>query len=236
MKDKILKLRREGKTYKEITNLLKCSKSTVSYHCNKNNIKVYIENIDKILQNDVINYRKNGLKLNEIYNILNKKITKENIRIICNKNNLSYLDRLSEDDIKNIRNEFKKLGKYKKVSRLLGYTFNTIKKYTSDLNEYKKGKTLTNSESVINWRKRVKIKLVEYKGGKCEICGYNKYVEVLEFHHKDTKEKDFTISGKSWSYERLKKEVDKCIIVCSNCHKEIHLKEENEIFLSSSVG
>jgi predicted HNH restriction endonuclease len=39
-------------------------------------------------------------------------------------------------------------------------------------------------------------------------------------------EKDFTIGGKSWSFEKLKKESDKCILVCSNCHKEIHYEQK----------
>jgi hypothetical protein len=44
----------------------------------------------------------------------------------------------------------------------------------------------------------------------------------LEFHHLDPNEKDFSIGGKSWSLERLKKEVDKCILICANCHRELH--------------
>jgi hypothetical protein len=47
-------------------------------------------------------------------------------------------------------------------------------------------------------------------------------MNVLQFHHLDPTKKDFTIGGKSWSYERLKQEVDKCILVCANCHIEIH--------------
>ena len=83
-------------------------------------------------------------------------------------------------------------------------------------------KTVSKSEAVMNWRKRTKLALVEYKGGKCERCGYNKCIEALEFHHMDPSQKDFTISGKSKAFEYLKEEVDKCIMVCSNCHKEIH--------------
>ena len=79
------------------------------------------------------------------------------------------------------------------------------------------------SAAVMNWRNRTKLKLVEYKGGKCSKCGYNKSIpSVYEFHHRDPKEKDFGIGGKSWSYERLKKEVDKCNLYCRNCHAEIH--------------
>ena len=77
---------------------------------------------------------------------------------------------------------------------------------------------------VVYWRIKVKNKLVEYKGGKCEKCGYNKCIDALEFHHKDPNQKDFSIGGKSWSFEKLKNEVDKCILVCANCHREIHSK------------
>ena len=83
---------------------------------------------------------------------------------------------------------------------------------------------ITKSQAVINWRKRKKQELVEYKGGCCERCGYNKSTRALQFHHLDPNEKDFTISRKSYSIERLKKEVDKCILVCANCHAEIHSK------------
>jgi len=79
------------------------------------------------------------------------------------------------------------------------------------------------SIAVMNWRNRTKLKLVEYKGGKCQRCGYDKLIpSVFEFHHRNSEEKDFTIGGKSWSYERLKKEVDKCDMLCRNCHAETH--------------
>lgn len=75
-------------------------------------------------------------------------------------------------------------------------------------------------------RRRDKIKemAVQYKGGKCYICGYNKYLGALEFHHLNPNEKDFGISNKGYtrSFEKVKEELDKCILVCSNCHKEIH--------------
>ena len=57
------------------------------------------------------------------------------------------------------------------------------------------------------------------------ICGYNRCVDALEFHHKDPKEKDFKIgSGNTMSWKDYKAEALKCILVCSNCHKEIHSK------------
>ena len=75
------------------------------------------------------------------------------------------------------------------------------------------------------YKRTVKQKLVEYKGGKCEICGYARSVAALEFHHTNPSKKDFHIAGKSYSFERAKHEVDKCRLLCSNCHAEEHDKQ-----------
>ncbi len=69
--------------------------------------------------------------------------------------------------------------------------------------------------------------LVDYKGGKCEICGYKKCLGALHFHHRNTKTKEYTISAKlACSIKILKKEVDKCDLICSNCHAELHWEEQ----------
>lgn len=74
------------------------------------------------------------------------------------------------------------------------------------------------SDSVTRWRQRTKQKLVAYKGGSCECCGYNKCIEALEFHHVDG-DKEFGIgAGSSKALSKLKKEVDKCELLCANCH------------------
>ena len=80
------------------------------------------------------------------------------------------------------------------------------------------------SVAVQKRRDKTKQILVEYKGGKCEICGYDKCIQALEFHHLDPNQKDFGIGAKGYtrSIEKNKLEVDKCILVCSNCHREIH--------------
>ena len=77
-------------------------------------------------------------------------------------------------------------------------------------------------KNVGTWRKRTKELLVEYKGGKCEFCGYNKCIEALEFHHIDETTKEFAISGSTKSLEKQKKEADKCYMLCANCHRELH--------------
>ena len=73
-------------------------------------------------------------------------------------------------------------------------------------------------------RKKIKEMAVVYKGGKCNICGYFRYIGALEFHHIDERKKSFGLSmdGLTRSWERTRRELDKCILVCSNCHKEIH--------------
>jgi hypothetical protein len=69
-----------------------------------------------------------------------------------------------------------------------------------------------------------KKKAVELKGGKCENCGYNRYIGALEFHHLDPTKKEITISRTIQSFERLKTELEKCSLLCSNCHREEHAR------------
>ena len=66
------------------------------------------------------------------------------------------------------------------------------------------------------------------KDKKCEMCGYNKYPEILDFHHKNKKIKTATVSNLMKTLKSLdviQKEIDKCILVCPNCHRELHIKE-----------
>jgi hypothetical protein len=79
-------------------------------------------------------------------------------------------------------------------------------------------------KAVTERRKKLKQMAVEYKGGKCFCCGYDKYIGALEFHHTDPNGKDFGISanGTCRSWAKIKEEIDKCILVCCVCHREIH--------------
>ena len=72
-------------------------------------------------------------------------------------------------------------------------------------------------------RQKLKQDSVVYCGGKCELCGYSKCIQALEFHHRNPEEKDFTISaGKTLSWDKIKAELDKCTMFCANCHRETH--------------
>ena len=81
------------------------------------------------------------------------------------------------------------------------------------------------SEHVKKWRRVTKNRMVESMGGKCQCCGYNKCSDALEFHHIDSNGKEMALgasraSPKAWI--KIVEELRKCILVCSNCHKEIH--------------
>ena len=72
-------------------------------------------------------------------------------------------------------------------------------------------------------RRKIKAMSIEHMGGQCQLCGYDKYQGALDFHHIDPTSKSFGIGGQghSRSWERVKEELAKCILVCSNCHREV---------------
>lgn len=61
-----------------------------------------------------------------------------------------------------------------------------------------------------------------YLGGKCNICGYARCMNSLAFHHVNALEKDFTISARMTSWEAIERELRKCVLLCANCHGEVH--------------
>lgn len=65
-------------------------------------------------------------------------------------------------------------------------------------------------------------KIKEARGGKCIKCGYDKCIKALEFHHIDPSQKDFTISNDRFRLQEAVEESKKCVLICSNCHKELH--------------
>ena len=176
LKERIIELRKLGLSYNEIKSELNCTKSIISYHCNRYGLG----NPDsgQPLTDDIIE------QLNEYYKSHTVKET-------CEKFNISK-------------------------TTLHKYTLNNP--YLSD-NVRKQ----RNYEHVRTHRQKIKEKSVEYKGGKCEQCGYNKCVKALEFHHLNPDNKDFTVSSYSkLSWDKVQKELDKCAMVCANCHREIH--------------
>jgi predicted HNH restriction endonuclease len=82
-----------------------------------------------------------------------------------------------------------------------------------------------NKYFVERWVKR-KLDAIAYKGGSCQVCGYDKYYGALQFHHRDPSKKDVVwtkLRLRSW--EKITAELDKCDLLCANCHAEVHQKD-----------
>ncbi len=79
-------------------------------------------------------------------------------------------------------------------------------------------------KAVSDRRKKIRKMALEYKGGKCSLCSYNNCLKALEFHHLNSDSKDFGVAAKGYtrSWSVVKKELDKCVLLCANCHREVH--------------
>lgn len=77
-----------------------------------------------------------------------------------------------------------------------------------------------------DWRRKKKEEYVKKKGGKCQICGYDRCLAALDFHHTNPKLKRNDLGTGSnilrLPRNEVEEELKKCILVCSNCHREIH--------------
>lgn len=92
------------------------------------------------------------------------------------------------------------------------------KKYYKENTEKEKKRIFGRRDDLVKWLKEYKSRL------SCVICGENTPI-CLDFHHKDKDTKEFTLGGirrHGWGLEKMKKEIEKCIVLCSNCHKKIH--------------
>lgn len=155
------------------------------------------------MENHIINGKKKCGTCGEIKTIDNFYKYKDYYRSYCkqcNSNNTKI---------------FRSIPKNK--DKLSGYGKNHYNKLGN-----KKKKQEETKKYLIN----IKEKCVIYKGGKCEICGYNKCINALEFHHKNPLTKDSKLNSRGinrrQSFEKNKVELDKCILVCANCHRELH--------------
>ena len=78
-------------------------------------------------------------------------------------------------------------------------------------------------------RKERKQECVAYKGGACGHCGGVFHSAVYDFHHIDPSKKDFKISAfRSGKFEKLRAELDKCLLLCANCHRMEHARLDEE--------
>lgn len=240
LKSSIIELRKGGKTINEIVETLGCAKSTVSYHINKENLGGVTQIIRKKITDEefilsitldevnlIVALKKQGRSYKDIRDKLD--ISYDKIKRICNiygiNKSSSRFKIYNESFINDVKRTYDDTKSLKKTAKLLNSSFYTIKKIIGEAKRIRKTKKVNNSKAVTKHRQSMKAFLVEYKGGHCELCGYNKSLAALTFHHLNPEEKEFTIGGKNYSKEKMVKEVDKCILVCHNCHCEIHEKE-----------
>lgn len=71
-------------------------------------------------------------------------------------------------------------------------------------------------------RRALREQAIAYRGGSCQICGYCRCPAALDLHHLDPRTKDFTISNRMTSFEAIRRELDKCALLCATCHREVH--------------
>lgn len=112
----------------------------------------------------------------------------------------------------------------KKECVLCGNTFegHGSRKYCFDCVPYKSGE----SGYASSIKRAMKKRAIELRGGRCERCGYDKCIAALEFHHRNPEEKSFRLGdGYNHCWEDFLKEVDKCELLCANCHAEEHYSQ-----------
>lgn len=122
--------------------------------------------------------------------------------------------------------------KWKEIEEIIGVSLETLRKAYK---RTKEGKTSheANPNSYEAQKKRGlerKIYFINQLGGCCSKCGYKHNIAALEFHHVNPEEKEFQIDMRklsNTSMDKLQKEINKCILLCANCHREEH---NNELF------
>lgn len=188
------------------------------------------------LKESILELRKKGFSYPKIAEKLN--CSRSTVSYHCNDTELNFVEGVSRqiisDNKKNQIREFYKTHTTKETSEHFNVSISAVKRCVEkkrklDSESEKKEK---NYQRVKQHRQKMKMKAVEYKGGKCQKCGYHKSIWSLDFHHMDPEEKDFGISQYQYlSWEKIKKELDKCIMICKNCHGELH-EEEYKLKLS----
>ena len=102
------------------------------------------------------------------------------------------------------------------IAKEVGCNISLIYYYTNPINRRR------SIDRLLELKKTNKTMALEYKGGKCIKCWYAKCKAALVFHHIDPKSKEIRIGGVPHTWNRLKKELDKTVLLCCRCHTELH--------------
>lgn len=89
------------------------------------------------------------------------------------------------------------------------------------------------NQKTYRWQKkrrhRLKLELIQSRGGRCESCGYCAEPAALEFHHRDPATKEFGLANFHGRLQMLLQEMDKCDLLCANCHRLRHVEHESQL-------
>lgn len=180
-----------------------------------------------MLKEQILKLREDGISYRQIAKKLNCALS--TISYHCKRWSLNDIGLRKNNNISDIKNDIKNYCKEHTIEEAANFfdiSKTSVKKYKdkkyklTDIEKKKRQKIYLKS-----YREKLKDRCVEYKGGKCIICGYNKCNRSLDFHHRNPEEKDFGIgSSKVINWEQIKIELNKCDLVCKNCHGEIHDK------------
>lgn len=233
---RILELRKLGKSVNEICKEIRCSKSNISYHINKNGLGGVISKnksglfskVSEEMTDTIKNMRLQGKTYEEIFELVD--ISPDLLKKICRKlklnkpNNKKALPSNSDEiitfyeKVRSIRITAKEFCISREMVKACVGDKIVSNRNTNSLETQMKIK----SQYTVSWRIRKREYFIKLKGGCCSVCGYKKSISALHFHHIDPLQKDFNVGGSNYSFERLTLEVEKCILVCANCHIEIH--------------
>lgn len=127
-----------------------------------------------------------------------------------------------KDQILKIKSENPDFG-YRKIGKLLNCSNNIVRYHLDpEVRKYYKIRRKINKRNSLT-----KIKM-EF-GGKCKKCGYSKCLDALCFHHIDPKNKTNEVSKlvRKGNYASAYREAEKCILICANCHAELHFETKD---------
>ena len=174
---------------------------------------------------------------NEIENLINcnfsqreiaieLKSSQSNVRHWLKKFNLKTNNNLyNKKEYCSVENRIEKLCPKCKITKPIGDFYAKNKNKTWSAGYCKKCSNRYHSKRA----QQVKIKMIQYKGGKCVDCKLkleDSHYNVFDFHHlnPDTKDSNFKkIKYQKWEY--IKKEINKCVLLCSNCHRLRHAEK-----------
>lgn len=220
LKDEYIQLINKGYTTKQIANHLGKSASTIKRHFQKMGLKtIHKKEPYNINEHELKSFIEKKYSTYQIANELNCSQT--TIRYWLKKYNLTINSAWSlkiQEIQTEINNGYKTCSKCKIKKNLTKENF-----YIKKTGKFHAWCKECNDKNTYLKQFNRKKQCVDYKGGKCKLCGYNKYIGALDFHHVNPSTKEFSISTlRTYSWDKLKKELDKCICVCKNCHAEIH--------------